>query len=154
MELVSKVSPSATTKMQSDISKGCEKMCGCSRHSLQNFRDERRKIQTLSEARGRGQIPERSPVGTKFSDVARLFVVRSFVPARWKCWPATKLRNSRESVAEGRVDGSSKEQNREKGRDRRTRYEVDDEGGAGRCLDSVENMEGVRERVLDGSASK
>ncbi|TGZ45938.1 hypothetical protein DBV15_02711 [Temnothorax longispinosus] len=53
IKLVSKESPSATTKMQSDISKGREKMCGRSRHFLQNFRDERRKIQTLSEAKGR-----------------------------------------------------------------------------------------------------
>lgn len=114
MELVSKVSPSATAKMQSDISKGREKICGRSRHSLQNFRDKRRKIQTLSEARGRANSGKIPPVATKFSDVAHLFVVRSFVPARWKCWPATKLRNSRESVAEGRVGGSSKEQNRKR----------------------------------------
>lgn len=57
-----------------------------------------------------GEFRKEIPGKTKFSDVA-LFVVRPFVPARWKCWPATKLRNSRESVAEGRVDGSSKEQN-------------------------------------------
>lgn len=95
IKLVSKESPSATAKMQSDISKGREKMCGRSRHSLQNFRDERRKIQTLSEARERANSGK-DPGRTKFSDVARLFVVRPFVPSRWKCWPATKLRNSRE----------------------------------------------------------
>lgn len=112
------------------------------------------KFQTLSEARGRGRIPERSRGGTKFSDVARLFVVRPFVPARWKCWPATKLRNSRESVAKGESTEVPRSKTEEKGGDRRARYGIDDEGGAGRCLDSVENMEGVRGRVLDGSASK
>jgi len=68
-----------------------------------------------------GEEFRKDPGGTKFSDVA-VFVVRPFVPVRWKCWPVTKLRNSRESVAEGRVGGSLKEQNREEKRDRKTRW--------------------------------
>jgi len=75
-----------------------------------------RRAQKNSDAVGSekvgGEEFRKDPGGTKFSDVA-VFVVRPFVPARWKCWPATKLRNSRESVAEGRVGGSLKEQNRE-----------------------------------------
>jgi len=103
-------------------------MCGRSQYSLQNFRDERRKIQTLSEARRRANSGD--PGGTKFSDVSRLFVVRPFVQTRWKCWPATKLRNSRESVAEGWVGGSSKQQNLGEGTEGK-RYDVDNGGGAG-----------------------
>lgn len=114
-----------------------------------------RRAPENSDAVGSARASEfrKDPGETKFSDVARLFVVvRSFVPARWKCWPATKLRNSRESVAEGRVGGSSKEQNREEGKGPKDeRYGLDDMGGGvGRCLDSVENMEGVRERVCCG----
>lgn len=100
------------------------------------------------------RIPAEDPGGAKFSDVARLFVVRPFVPARWKCWPATKLRNSRESVAEGRVAGSSKEQNREEGTEGRGMRG----GRRGRCR-AVFGLHGeyggcAREGAVDGSASK
>lgn len=119
-------------------------MYGRSRHSAQNFRDARRKIQpspevSASEFRedsGGGEISDVAPPPPAPSSLAR-----SFVPTRWKCWPATNVRNSRGSVAKGEPEvRKSKTVEVEGGRPKWNRRETG--GGAGRCLDSVENMEG------------
>lgn len=98
----------------------------------------RRKIRAaVGNAR---EFRKRIPRSEVF-DVATLCSFGPFVPARWKCWPTTKLRNSRECRERGGVRRS------DVGVGGEGRNGVDEGGAGARCLDSVENMEGVRERV-------